>query len=409
MKYKLGDIANITRGISYRGSDYSTSDDALAEAFVNLKCISADGFRWDGLKYYKGKHKQNQSAKEGDLLIANTDLTRNREIIGNSILVPKLDRSQICFSHHLTKIEILDETIVDKKYLYYLFKTPKIRAYMVGSSDGTTVVMLPAKAINGLVVDLPDLETQKKIVYILDAFGKKIDLNNQLDLILHKELNELFEKWFIRKEYPGDCSNWKKARLGDYISIRRGLSYKGKFLSDNGTPMINLGNIMPGGFFRLEKNKYYTGDYKDKVTIKAGDLVLANTDMTQKREVLGTPIIVPDIYDGDIIFTHHIYSIKSDSLPPLFLYYLLLRKKFSDIAGGGATGTTVLFLPKDIIENYEFVLPSNEAIQKFADVAQIFTSRRSTIMHENITISEIKDALLPILMSGKINIERVKL
>ena len=166
---------------------------------------------------------------------------------------------------------------------------------------------------------------------------------------------------------------------------------------------------MPGGIFRSEKNKYYTGEFKNKVVVKAGDLVMANTDMTQKREVLGTPLIVPSIYDGDVIFSHHIYSIKSEKIPTLFLYYLLLRKDFSDTAGGGATGTTVLFLPKDIIENYEFVLPDDTEINRFVDIAKKVLQRRNNIMHENMALKTIRDTLLSRLMSGEIILEKVKI
>ena len=131
--------------------------------------------------------------------------------------------------------------------------------------------------------------------------------------------------------------------------------------------------------------------------------------MTQKREVLGTPLIVPSIYDGDVIFSHHIYSIKSEKIPTLFLYYLLLRKDFSDTAGGGATGTTVLFLPKDIIENYEFVLPDDAEINRFVDIAKKVLQRRNNIMHENMTLEIIRDTLLSRLMSGEIILEKVKI
>ena len=91
------------------------------------------------------------------------------------------------------------------------------------------------------------------------------------------------------------------------------------------------------------------------------------------------------------------------------MYYLLLRKDFSDAAGGGATGTTVLFLPKDIIENFEFVLPDDAAINRFVDIAKKALQRRNNIMHENTALETIRDALLPRLMSGEISLEKVKI
>jgi restriction modification system DNA specificity domain protein len=301
--------------------------------------------------------------------------------------------------------EIKNFVLPDYLYYYLVIHQKDIE----NLAGGTTMPIVNKTSFEQLEVEIPDLETQKKIVRILSALDRKIELNNQLDLTVHNNLNAIFEDWFVHKNYNSNQSKWRKEKLGNFVTINRGLSYKGQFLSDSGTPMINLGNIMPGGIFRSEKNKYYTGEFKNKVVVKAGDLVMANTDMTQKREVLGTPLIVPSIYDGDVIFSHHIYSIKSEKIPTLFLYYLLLRKDFSDTAGGGATGTTVLFLPKDIIENYEFVLPDDAEINRFVDIAKKVLQRRNNIMHENMALKTIRDTLLSRLMSGEIILEKVKI
>lgn len=207
----------------------------------------------------------------------------------------------------------------------------------------------------------------------------------------------------------GRKDSWIDDKLGNYLSVDRGLSYKGQFLSESGVPMINLGNVMPNGVFRIEKNKYYSGDYKDKVTIKVGDIVVANTDMTQNREVIGTPVIVPPIYEDKIIFSHHIYGLRNLKLPKMYIFYTLLTDEWNAIAGGSATGTTVLALPKETIENYVITIPDNESLKLFDNIAENIQSKRSQILLENMKLAQLRDTLLPKLMNGEIDLDNIEI
>ena len=66
---------------------------------------------------------------------------------------------------------------------------------------------------------------------------------------MHKLIKNIYSNTFINNAK----TDWKKERLGNYLRVERGISYKGKYLAESGTPMINLGNVMPDGVFRLEK------------------------------------------------------------------------------------------------------------------------------------------------------------
>ena len=250
-------------------------------------------------------------------------------------------------------------------FLYYLLKYNK--DYIASFGSGTTFKEISGKVMKSIEIVIPDrLEIQKKIAYILFNIDKKIELNNQINDNLHKLIKNIYSNTFINNAK----TDWKKERLGNYLRVERGISYKGKYLAESGTPMINLGNVMPDGVFRLEKNKYYTGKYKEKVTANVGDIVVANTDMTQNREVIGTPVIIPSLYESKVIFSHHIYSLKNLKLPKMYVFYSLLTDEWNGIAGGSATGTTVLALPKNAIEEYLIYIPDNATLEKFETLAE---------------------------------------
>ena len=313
----------------------------------------------------------------------------------------------ICIGRGLASIKMKNN---HNQYLYYLLKNnvEKIK----NKSSGTVFDAINRNDLENLVLNFNDEIEQIKIEKVLSDIDKKVELNNEINNDLHELLKNIYEDWFINHNYPNSKaklhSNWITNRLGEYLNIERGLSYKGKFLSDDGVPMINLGNVMPDGVFRLEKNKYYSGEYKEKVTAKSGDIVIANTDMTQDRAVIGSPIIIPNVYNSDIIYSHHIYGIKNLKLPRMFVFYTLLRKEFRAVAGGSATGTTVLALPKDVIENYEIEIPDKSTLEAFSNIAETIYKKRENIMQQNIKLEQLRDTLLPKLMNGEIDLDSIE-
>ena len=277
-------------------------------------------------------------------------------------------------------------------------------------------------------IPVPSIAEQSAISDILDSLDSKIRLNQQINKTLEAIGQAVFRRWFVDFEFPdgegkpyrssgGEMvysqevdkeipKRWTVAKLGSYIDLGRGLSYKGAFLSEEGSPMINLGTFAPNAGFIPEGIKHYTGDYKKNQLVKAGDIVIANTDITQKREVLGSPAIVPpNLSSENVIFTHHVYAVRRKmQIPNLFIYYLLQLKQYRDRVKGFATGTTVLALPKDAILDFTFIMPDNQTLDAFEDIANKLMEKTNSLKMQNENLARIRDLLLPKLMSGKIRV-----
>ena len=296
--------------------------------------------------------------------------------------------------------------IINKYFLYYILKYLNPLFQSIATDKQTTglghVTVADLKKIK---VRVPTLQEQNKFLDIIKNIDDKMYTNNKINDNLHKLIKNIYSDTFINNKN----THWEKERLGNYLTVERGLSYKGKYLAESGTPMINLGNVMPDGVFRLEKNKYYTGEYKEKVTANVGDIVVANTDMTQNREVIGTPVIIPSLYEGKVIFSHHIYGLKNLKLPKMYVFYSLLTDEWNGIAGGSATGTTVLALPKDAIEEYLIYIPDNATLDKFETLAENIQKKREQILLENIKLEQLRDTLLPKLMNGEIDLDKIEI
>lgn len=379
---------------------YTVSEKKTDNKYIRVRDISKGSIDSSIVQYITddaAEKLERYRVKTGDVIIS---------VVGTVGAIAQIDESLngAYLTENCDNLQV-DESLCLKDYLKYYLLSEDGYKEIIANTVGSTQPKLPIYGIENFNIKLPNLNIQKKIVKLLNLIDDKIKLNNKINNNLHEFLKNQYYRMFIedRKE------SWKDDKLGNYLSVDRGLSYKGQFLSETGVPMINLGNVMPNGVFRIEKNKFYSGDYKDKVIIKIGDIVIANTDMTQNREVIGTPVIVPPIYDGEIIFSHHIYGLRNLKLPKMYIFYTLLTDEWNAIAGGNATGTTVLALPKETIENYVIKIPDNEILQLFDNIAESIQSKKNQILLENIKLEQLRDTLLPKLMNGEIDLDNIEI
>jgi type I restriction enzyme S subunit len=172
--------------------------------------------------------------------------------------------------------------------------------------------------------------------------------------------------------------------------------------------MVNLGCFAGGGAFRAEKMKFYAGEYRERHLASAGDLLVANTDMTQNRVILGAPIIVPPWRGRDeFLFSHYTFAIRfrrSKSAFTRFIYFTLLKPSFRQVAAGHATGTTVLALPKDGITDYLTVIPPAGLLNVFAAKVEALYQKCQAFTEQSELLAKTRDALLPKLISGELRI-----
>lgn len=305
----------------------------------------------------------------------------------------------------------IDETIVIPEFLYYQLLTKDLANMNVGSA----VPSLTAALLNELRIKLPSLKTQHAITGILSSLDKKIELNIKVNKVLEGMAQAIFKSWFIDFEPFGNDEfiknengniprKWEVKKLRDVCKIQKGLSYKGKHLKIFGTPMINLGCVEPGGDFRSNKMKYYDGEYKSQHTVNPGDIVIANTDMTSDRVILGSPIIVPEFDFSTIIFTHHLFAFKDLKISREYLYYFLKSETFRKRAEGYANGTTVLSLSKEDILSIDLLVPDNITLEKFTSIAEKLIKLKQNNDQENLKLEKIRESLLPKLISGEIQV-----
>ncbi|SCC78473.1 restriction endonuclease subunit S [Saliniramus fredricksonii] len=321
------------------------------------------------------------------------------------------------------------------RYLSWSLNRTDLSPYITGAAQPK----LNKRTLSEIKVAIPPLEERLTINAILGALDDKIELNRRMAATLEEMARALYRSWFVDFDpvkakadgqmpafmdeetaalFPnrfgdnGLPEGWVLRSLGDFFKFQRGLSYKGKFLTESGSPMINLGCFIGGGRFDPTKIKNYSGETKERNWVQPGDLVFANTDMTQNRLILGSPHIVEGKPNEAFLYSHHVFAGRPTSnesrIWTRFIFFQLLQPEFRERAEGFATGTTVLFLPADAAEALSFPAPELPLIHAFNSQTDPWLKRSQGLRSENQTLTILRDTLLPKLMSGELRVGEAK-
>jgi type I restriction enzyme, S subunit len=327
------------------------------------------------------------------------------------------------------------------RFLYHYLTSAEVTSWLqhLAESRSGTFPQITFQQVAELPLRLPPLDRQAHIVKFLDCVQDKSELNRRMNKTLEALARAIFKSWFVDfdpvrakaegrqpvgmdtataelfpNSFEGSQSSrfpqgWSVRTLAEFGTLEKGVSYKGAGLARKGMPMVNLGCFLGDGKFATERLKQYIGEYRPRHLVSAGDILIANTDVTQNRVVLGSPAIVPSWPASTYLFTHHVYAFRPKS-PELkiwnrYFYYALLRPEFREVAAGYATGTTVLALPKDAIYRYSVVIPSPKLLNLFNSTIEPIERRREIAAAESRSLTAIRDLMLPKLLSGEIRLK----
>ena len=300
----------------------------------------------------------------------------------------------------------IDSTIALPKYVAYLLSTPESKAWLVGNAVGTTMLNLNTTVLSDFPICLPDLDTQQKVVEIIDSIADKIELNKRINDNLEQQLQALYNEWFV--ENPK--SDWHSVNLSEIATFVSGYSYKGNELVENSdTAMATIKNFERNGGFKIDGYKPIIPSPKLKVDQRAQlfDILVAHTDLTQNAEVIGNAEILlsKDIYKNLIFSMDLVKVIAKESFPFQFLLALLLKNpRFKSHCIGYVNGTTVLHMNKKALPDYETIIPNLEDAQNLNATAKAIFCQMSENLTEISNLTEMRDTLLPRLISGELKI-----
>ena len=426
-EYKLGDLIEVTRGMSLPGEFYSTEGE-----YIRLTCGNFDyvnnSFKENKSKddlYYVGKIKPEFIMEKGDII---TPLTEQAiGLLGSTAIIP--ESCKYIQSQDVAKVTC-KKGMIDHDFAYYLIPSKCVKEQLSAAAQQTKIRHTSPDAIKACKVFVPPLSEQKKIASVLSALDDKIALNKKMNQKLEAMAKRLYDYWFVQYDFPDKNGHpykttggpmtynptlkreipegWEVTRLGDLFKTNRGVSYSTPTLGTegDGVPMINLASFSPNESYNEKGIKYYKGDYTDEKVLKPFDFVMCNTQQTAidpQKDIIGRSMLVPDIFDGDIVSSHHVNTIKLENENLKFYLNRLFNTKFYHAyISKFANGTNILGLIFSGVEDYMCEIPSDDLLEKFAKISLDIEKKKSKIIKENQKLTALRDKLLPLLMNGQV-------
>lgn len=186
--------------------------------------------------------------------------------------------------------------------------------------------------------------------------------------------------------------------MKELIDIQSGLSYKSQSIVDYQTDniLITMGCCEPSTFFNLTNCRNYKEDSDAKYHVSVGDIVVCTRDITQERNQLGCPAIIPELLESkNIICGTNLYIIKNKGLLSNELLYLILTSDdYREKIVSNAKGSAILMLTRDSILNFSIKLPHENDLKIFDNKAKILFKKINNLLKVNQSLTKLKTMYL---------------
>ena len=383
MKYKIKEIGTVVTGATpkTKNDNYYNSKDFLFIGPTDLKkekyvIESEKHISKDAYNDYKSRFIEKDS-----IMI---------DCIGSDMGNVALSKNKVLTNQQINSITNINKNLFNIEYTYYLLSTMKKYFHQIGT-NGSTMPIINKSMFEEIELELPDKSIQDKVVKILSKIDEKIELNVHTNNNLYKTFRSIYKNTFLNKT----TNTIKFSDFNEIGSLVMGQSPKGSSYNEEkiGLPLINGAADYKDGM--LNPNKYTSEptrvcNAKDLVfCIRAtiGQLTIADQEYCLGRGVA----CISNINE---LYYEYVFNIIEESIDKLKAV---------------ATGSVILGLSKDDINNLEVYKPTLEEIEKFHIIEQPILNRIIEIKKQNKTLEQIRDTLLPKLMNGEIDLDKIEI
>lgn len=435
---RIGDIVELIRGNTYKSALLNQPGPFL----LGLASIAPHGgFREDKLKTYGGPSAEKHLLYPGDLFVSLKDITQQALLLGAVARVPetiKIGR----ITQDTVKLKFISDSY-PKALFYWALRTPEYREYCNARALGTTNLSLSRDDF--LNYRLPEItSTNTRLAEILEEIETKITLNRQINQTLEQMAQTLFKSWFVDFDpvidNALDAGNDIPDTLQERAEQRRLLRAKADFkplpaatraLFPSEFEETELGWVPKGwevesldqianfqNGLALQKFRPLNDSDDFLPVLKISDLRQGYTDGVEKAR---TDIVDScRVYDGDMIFSwsgtlmidvwtggnaalnQHLYKVTSQKYPLSFYLYWTKHhlRRFQHIAA--AKAVTMGHIKKGDLSDSMCLIPNKEILKKYNDLVSNYTAQQINLRLQNNQLSEIRNSLLPKLISGEL-------
>jgi type I restriction enzyme S subunit len=413
--YKLGDLISYQKGFAFK-SDWFKEKGDLVVRVSDTTSNSIDISSCHRIDKEKAITLQRYKLEKDDIVIATVGSwpPNYASVVGKVVKVPK-EANGALLNQNAVRLKSVDDSLHSKKYIYYLMKSDSFLRYIVNTAQGSAnQASIKLTDIFDFKFDIPSLQEQQSIASILSAIDDKIENNLAINKTLEEMAMALYKHWFVdfgpfqdgefvESELGMIPKGWEVKRVKDFGEIVCGKTPSKKDennYSTNGFPFIKIPDM-----------------HNNVWVLKTSEGISEKGNKTQLKKLLPTGsinvscIATVGLVSINCLPSHtnqQINSIIPNNLNTrnyLYLTMLELKETFLNEASGGSA---TLNMNTSTFSNIKLLKPKEDVLNEFHFLVNNYFEHIKENQLENLTLTQLRDTLLPQLISGAVRLKEFR-
>ena len=383
-----------------RGKNYPHQNELLQEGdcvFLSANNVTADGFRFENVVYItaeKDSVLRNGKIQRGDIVIT------TRGTVGNvAYYNQQIPYDNVRINSGMLIVRCHEQ--IKSEFLYYVLRGAGFQQQIKQIQTGTAQPQLPKSHFIKMKIIVPSVDVQEKVAKVLRIIDDKIENNKHINENLEQQAQAYFGELFITNADP----NWPECTLSDIGTIVAGgtpSKSKVEYYADHGIAWITPKDLS------VDKSKFISHGENDISELgfskSSATKMPAGTVLFSSRAPIGYIAIAQNEVTTNQGFKS---VIPNENIGTAYVYFML--KNLLPTIEGMASGSTFKEISGAGMKSVPTVMPDDDTFQLFNTFCDPIFKEQEILEAENRRLSNLRDSLLPELMSGEIDISELAL
>lgn len=297
---------------------------------------------------------------------------------------------------------------VNPQYLVYYLLSPKPQYELLGTANGATVAHVNLPAIRNLKIELPEKSVQDKIGTILVTYDDLIENNQKQIKLLEEAAQRLYKEWFVNLRFPGYENTkivdgvpegWNECTVESFGTVITGKTpptSNKEYYTNGKVPFVTIPD-MHNVVYPLKTEKRLT---IEGAQIQKNKYIPPNSVMISCIGTVGLVSIATEVCQTN----QQINSIILNNEDDLYFFYESMLRMKDLLDGLGSNGATMTNVNKSKLEKLIIISPSKDIVKQYNDVCKPLFESALNLSRKNVYLKNMREALLPKLMSGEVEV-----
>ncbi|MDP1760250.1 MAG: restriction endonuclease subunit S [Candidatus Woesebacteria bacterium] len=396
---KLGDVCDLQNGFAFKSKDYVSRSETLNFRMSNIR---PGGFVdiYHNQKFlpdnYATKYKD-FLLKDGDLVIAMTDMATETKILGVPTIV-QTEGKKLLLNQRVGKFFDIQNDRVYVPFLRYMLSSEQINDHYKSLGRGGMQINIGKQDILNVEIPLPSLSEQHRIVKILDKAFEKIEKAKENAEKNLRNSKEIFE-YYLRDIFTNKKKDWEVKKLGEVAEYFNGLTYAPKNVSGKGVIVLRSSNV--------QKDELDFSDIvrvscpiREKVMVREGDILMCSRNGSKR--LVGKTATIKNLKEA-MTFGTFMMIIRGEHNP--YLAWFFKSTEFRKQISGGEN-TMINQITRYMLDDVMVVFPpqkEQKVIVKKLDALSEQTKKLELIYKQKlVNLEELKKSVLNKAFTGEL-------